>query len=59
MKYDDRNNIVDSRTYCVMGNMIANQKNVYEYDADGDWTKQAILINNKPSSVILHQIEYY
>ena len=58
-RYDSMNNIIETSTYGVMGNMISNQKHVYEFDAQGNWTRQVILVNNKPSSVILHKIEYY
>jgi hypothetical protein len=58
-KYDARNNLSDSFTYGMLGNMVVHEKHVYQYDEEGNWTRQTILINNKPTSVIVHQIEYY
>jgi hypothetical protein len=59
LKYDSKNNVTDSLTYSMLGNVVLHEKHVYEYDAEGNWAKQTILTNNKPTSVILHQIEYY
>lgn len=58
-RYDGRNNLIEAITYGVQGNVVANRKHVYEYDAEGNWTRQIIMMNNKPVSVILHKIEYY
>jgi hypothetical protein len=58
-RYDKKNNVVETSTYGVMGNLITQQKHQYQYDDEGQWTKQIIMINNNPTSVILHEIEYY
>jgi hypothetical protein len=58
-RYDERNNLVEVLMYGVMGNVTSHEKHLYEYDDYGNWTKQIISLNNKPTSVIIHQIEYY
>jgi hypothetical protein len=59
LKYNSKGDLTDLLTYGMLGNVITHEKHVYELDAEGNWTKQTILINNKPTSVILHQLEYY
>lgn len=58
-RYDKKNNLVETSTYGVMGNLITQQKHQYQYDDEGQWIRQIIMINNNPTSVILHEIEYY
>jgi hypothetical protein len=59
LKYNAKGDLTDVFVYGMLGNVVKHEKHVYEYDREGNWTKQTILINNKPTTVILHQIEYY
>ncbi len=58
-RYDERNNVGEVLTYGVLGNLDRHEKRLYHYDLHGNWTKQVVFVNNNPTSVILHQIEYY
>jgi len=58
-RYDSHRNLEESFTYGMSGNLQSREKREYEYDAEGNWTKQIVFANKKPASVILRQIVYY
>lgn len=58
-RYDDRNNLRESFTYGIQGNLKEYLSHVYEYDEAGNWTKDIRFINKKPISVEVRKIVYY
>ena len=58
-KYDAQDNLVETLTYGMLGNVIKHVRHTYEKDDAGNWTRDITIINSKPVSVTLHRIEYY
>jgi hypothetical protein len=57
--YDDKKNVVETRTYGILGSLTRHVRYAYEFDEAFNWTKQITFVNNRPISVTLHRIEYH
>lgn len=57
--YDQQRNIRDVFTYGIKGSLKERIKHVYEYDEFGNWTKDVVFLNRKPTTVHIRKIEYY
>ena len=58
-KYDAQNNLIETLSYGMLGNVIKHVRHTYEKDDAGNWTQDVMIVNSKPVSVMLHRIEYY
>jgi YD repeat-containing protein len=58
-RYDDKNNLTETYRYSVKGTLEAHHRHVFEFDAEGNWTKRIDLFNDKPTAVLARRIEYY
>jgi hypothetical protein len=57
--YDSRDNLTETFSYGVQGTLKGHHKYLYEFDAEGNWTKRINIFNDRPTSVSIRQIEYY
>jgi YD repeat-containing protein len=58
-RYDDKNILTETFRYGVKGTLEVHYRYVFEFDADGNWTKRIDLFNDKPTAVLVRRIEYY
>jgi hypothetical protein len=58
-RYDSKNNLTETSSYGVMGTLEGRHKYLYEFDAEGNWTKRINIFNDQPTSVLRRRIEYY
>ena len=59
VRYDGKQNIAETFRYGLGGRLEEHQRHLYEYDQAGNWTKHKTIINNKSTSVVIRQIEYF
>jgi len=58
-RFDKNNNVIETLTYGIRGNVQKQRKHQYLYDDANQWVRQIILVNGQPTSVALRRIEYY
>jgi len=58
-RYDSKNNLTETSSYGVMGTLEGHHKYLYEFDAEGNWTKRINVFNDQPTSVLRRRIEYF
>ena len=58
-RYDKGNNVIEILAYGINSNLQKHQKLQYQYDDANRWIRQITIVNGRPTSVILREIEYY
>ena len=58
-RYDSKNNLTETFSYGVMGTLEGHHKYLYEFDAEGNWTKRINIFNNQPTTVLRRRIKYF
>lgn len=59
VRYDPKQNVIETYRYGLGGRLEEHQRHLYEYDPAGNWTKHKTIINNKSISMIIRQLQYY
>jgi hypothetical protein len=59
IRFNQFNQIIEQKTFDDDGNSEESIRLVYENDAQGNWTKRTVFINNEPRNIVERTITYY